>query len=141
MDLQKIEDRILFHSPYVKKVKVIMRDNYPFATIYPNFEALKEANIINIESEIRWYGIELYNMEVDDSKKIRGYEIIAEITVVLDEPDDEVYRVLKLYVSTLTQEKISLYSHIELDLGLDSLDYVELFIFVEKSFGVEIDEV
>ncbi|MCD4668115.1 MAG: glycerol acyltransferase, partial [Sulfurimonas sp.] len=60
MDLKKIEARILFHSPYVKKVKVIMRKNYPFAIIYPNFEVLKEANIINIESEIRWYGVELY---------------------------------------------------------------------------------
>lgn len=141
MDLQKIEDRILFHSSYVKKVKVVMRDNYPFATIYPNFEALKEANIINIESEIRWYGVELYNMEVDDVQKIHGYEIISDEIVVLEEPDDEVFRVLKSYISTLTQKKISLSSHIELDLGLDSLAYVELFIFVEKSFGVEIDEV
>ncbi|MEA3330593.1 MAG: 1-acyl-sn-glycerol-3-phosphate acyltransferase, partial [Campylobacterota bacterium] len=125
----------------MKKVKVVMRDNYPFATIYPNFEALKEANIINIESEIRWYGVELYNMEVDDVQKIHGYEIISDEIVVLEEPDDEVFRVLKSYISTLTQKKISLSSHIELDLGLDSLAYVELFIFVEKSFGVEIDEV
>lgn len=140
MDLKTIEDKILFHSPYVKKVKVIERNGYPFATIYPNFELLKEANIINIESQIRWYGVELYNMEVDDAQKIHGYEIISDETVVLQEPDDEVFRVLKSYISTLTQEKISLSSHIELDLGLDSLDYVELFIFVDKSFGVEIDE-
>ena len=32
-------------------------------------------NIINIESEIRWYGVELYNMEVGESQKVRGYKI------------------------------------------------------------------
>lgn len=31
-------------------------------------------------------------------------------------------------------------SHLELDLGLDSLDYVELFVFIEHSYGVRIDE-
>ncbi len=140
MDLKKIEDRILFHSAYVKKVEVIMRNNSPYAVIYPNFEVLQDKNIINIESEIRWYGVELYNMEVDEAQKIRGYEIVSDEIVVLQEPNDETYRVLKSYMATLTQVKICPSSHIELDLGLDSLDYVELFIFLDKSFGIEIDE-
>jgi len=61
MDLKEIEDIILSRCPYIRKIKVIMKNNYPYAHIYPNFEVLKEANIINIENEIRWYGIELYN--------------------------------------------------------------------------------
>lgn len=140
MNLKNIEDRILFHCAYVKKVKVTMRNNYPYAIITPNFETLKEKNIINIESEIRWYGVELYNMEVDDSQKILGYEIVSDETVAIDEPDDEIYKVLKAYISTHTQDNISPSSHIELDLGYDSLDYVELFIFIENSFGIKIDE-
>ena len=144
MDLKKIEARILFHSPYVKKVKVIMRKNYPFAIIYPNFEVLKEANIINIESEIRWYGVELYNMEVEDiAQKVHGYEIIShEIDSTEDfKPNDELYLSLESYISTLSDEPIHFSSHLELDLGLDSIDYVELFIFIEESFGVFVDEV
>lgn len=140
MDLKKIEDKISSFSPFVKDIRVVMRDNYPYAIIYPDFEALQEAKIINIENELRWYAVELYNMEVDDAYKVHGYEIVHEKLLLEDEPDDEVYRVLKSYLSSVTKEEILPASHLELDLGLDSLDYVELFIFVEKSFGVEIDE-
>ena len=140
MDLKKIEDRISSLSPFVKEIKVVMQDGYPYAIISPDFEALQEAKIINIENIIRWYGVELYNMEVDDAGKVEGYEIVTNEVVLKDEPDDEVYRVLKLYIETLTKEEIFPSSHVELQLGLDSLDYVELFIFVEKSFGVVIDE-
>lgn len=140
MDLKKIEDKISSFSPFVKDIRVVMRDNFPFAIIYPDFEALQEAKIINIENELRWYGVELYNMEVDDAYKVHGYEIVHEKLPTEEEPDDEVYRVLKSYLSSVTKAEILPASHLELDLGLDSLDYVELFIFVEKSFGVEIDE-
>ena len=79
-------------------------------------------------------------MEVDDPYKVHGYEIVHEKLLSEEEPDDEVYKVLKSYLSSVKKEEILPASHLELDLGLDSLDYVELFIFVEKSFGVEIDE-
>ena len=140
MDLQKIEKKILSLSPYVKAVEAIFREDYPYVIIHPNFEALKAAKITNIESMIRWYGIELYNLEVDDVQKIHGYEIVCDNELMEDEPSDEVYKVLKSYVSTLTEKKIFPSSHFELQLGLDSLDYVELFIFIEQSFGVVIDE-
>lgn len=140
MDLKKIEDRISALSPFVKDIKVVMRGSYPYAIISPDFEALQDAKIINIESQIRWYGVELYNLEVDDAHKLHGYEILSDELVAYDEPNDEIYRILKSYIATLTKEKISPSSHVELHLGLDSLDYVELFIFIEKSFGVVIDE-
>jgi long-chain acyl-CoA synthetase len=143
-----------------------MHENAPYAFIYPDFEALKRAHIINIEEEIRWYAVELYNMEVEESRKVRGYTVfinrlpktksgefdisklveqidIKEKPEVIreDEPNDELYEILTSYISTISQNRILFSSHLELDLGLDSLDYVELFIFVEKSFGVVIDEI
>jgi len=141
IDLENIKDRILFHSEYVKSVDMVMRDGYPHAIIYPNFKTLQEKNIINIESEIRWYGVELYNMEVEQNHKIRSYEIVSDELEAMDEPKDEVYATLKNYISKVTKETIHPSSHLELDLGFDSLDYVELFIFIQQSFGVEIDEV
>lgn len=140
MNLKKIEEIVLSHSKYIKKVEVIIKDGFPYALIHPNYETLKEAKIINIEEEIRWYGVELYNMEVDEAHKIKAYEILVDEVSSDYEPDDEVYRILKSYLLTLTKEKIFPSSHLELHLGLDSLDYVELFIFIEKSFGVKIDE-
>ncbi|MBU0719929.1 1-acyl-sn-glycerol-3-phosphate acyltransferase [bacterium] len=143
MNLKKIEERVLELCPYVKEIEVVLQDDAPFARIRPNFEALKSAHIINIESEIRWYGIELYNMEVKDFEKIKGYELFSQERTPqqeIPEPEDELYQILKSFVSALSDAQVSASAHLELDLGLDSLDYVELFTFVEESFGVPMDE-
>ncbi len=165
MDLEKIKNRVLSLTRYIKDIAIIEHNHHPFALIYPNFEALKEAKIINIQEELRWYAIELYNMEVEEAQKIKGYKILraplpktasnrvdlAAIEELLnsknmseisdeDEPDDEIYATLKSYISTITKSKIVPSSHLELDLGFDSLNYVELFVFIEQSFGVKIDE-
>ena len=143
MDIDVIQKRLLTLSSFIEKAEVLKRDNGYYAYIYPNFQTLKNANIINIESEIRWYGVELYNMEVDDAHKVLGYEIVSPKVDVVDsgEIDDELYLSLTSFISTLSGEEIHLTSHLELDLGLDSLDYVELFVFLEESFGVIITEV
>ncbi|WP_373036770.1 1-acyl-sn-glycerol-3-phosphate acyltransferase [Sulfurimonas sp.] len=165
MNFHKIEERILSLCPYIKEIVVTTYNGHPFAVIYPNFQTLKTAHIINIESEIRWYGVELYNMEVEESEKVRGYMLLTEalsktksgefdlsaiealisedktkIKISQEEPADDVYKTLKSYISTLSSATVLPSSHIELDLRLDSLNYVELFVFIENSFGVKIDE-
>ncbi len=142
MDLKEIENRILKSSSFVKEVEVVVEDGSFRALIHPNLDTLEEKNIINIESEIRWYAIELYNMEVSKENRITSYKILyskhsQEVEI---EPKDEIYSILKSYLSTLTDEEVFPSSHIELNLGLDSIEYVELFIFIENSFGVVIDE-
>lgn len=158
MDLEKIKKRVLSLSRYIKDIQIIKHQGYPFAVIYPDFDALKEAKVINIKEEIRWYAVELYNMEAEESQKIKEYIILKEPlqrdlfgnldlslakkfeTAVEDEPRDEIYIALKEYLSTLSNSKVFYSSHLELDLGLDSLKYVELFVYIEESFGVKIDE-
>jgi long-chain acyl-CoA synthetase len=167
MNLHDIQERILILCPFVKEIVVTIHNGHPFALIYPNFQTLKSSYIINIESEIRWYGVELYNMEVKESEKVRGYLIskyplpktdsgefdtadIEDIilnqdtkntkNITTDEPSDNLYQTIKLQLSTLSTETITPSSHLELDLRLDSLDYVELFVFIEHSYGVKIDE-
>lgn len=145
MDLKKIQEAVLSHTRYIKDISVVMHDGYPFAIVYPDFDALKEAKIINIKEEIRWYAIELYNMKAPQPQKIKGFKIITDklakcASNELHEPDDEVYRVLKSYIESLTTKRVSLSCHLELDLELDSLNYVELFVFIEESLGVKMDE-
>jgi len=159
-----IEKRLLLLCKYIKEVVVLEYKNSSYLCIYPNFQELEKAKIINIENEIRWYGLELYNIEVGDDKRLDNYKIFtaplprtslgeydrelllklmdADKLMELDakEPSDVVYKKLKSYLSSFTTMEIVPSSHIELDLGLDSLDYVELFIFVQSSFGVVIDE-
>ncbi|PNV82189.1 MAG: glycerol acyltransferase [Sulfurimonas sp.] len=155
MDLKKIEEKVLSYSHFVKEIAVIIHKEHPFAFIYPDFEALKEAKIINIKEEIRWYAVELYNMKAKESEKIKGFKILtaplgSNIPQELIkkekqaaheiEPNDEVYRVLKSYIATMTEKEILPSSHLELDLELDSLNYVKLFVFIERSFGVKMEE-
>ena len=51
MNLHAIEEKISLLCPYVKEIVVTIHNGHPFALIYPNFQTLKSANIINIESE------------------------------------------------------------------------------------------
>ena len=164
VDLSKIETALLKCSAFIKEAAVIIREGRPFAVIYPDFELLKKADVINIEEEIKWYGVELYNIDAQEDEKIRGYRIVThplaktpaeewdkravlqQITQVEEaegvesEPDDEIYRKLKKYLSSVSDHPVYPSSHLELDLGLDSLEYVMLFVFIEKSFGLHLDE-
>ena len=137
-----IEDKILAISPLVKKVEVSRNEKGLHAILYPDFEELKVSNIINIESELRWYSIEVYNFSVKDEDRIITYEIVSTTKKLEDELDidSEDYATLKAFLVDLSNTDVYLHSHLELDLGLDSIDYVELFIFMEQSFGVIIDE-
>jgi len=141
MDFKNIEKKVLSLCPYIKDISVEKKDGRLFANIVPNFETLEAANIINIESEIRWYGVELYNLQAEESQKILAYKILREPQEDREsEPDDEIYQSLKSFLYEMSQKKVTQGSHLELDLGLDSLDYVELFVFIELSYGIHIDE-
>ncbi len=56
------------------------------------------------------------------------------------EPNTNEYKDLKSYLEETSKKWVYPDSHIELDLGLDSLDIVELFAYLNTKFGVNIDE-
>ncbi|UFH58471.1 1-acyl-sn-glycerol-3-phosphate acyltransferase [Sulfurovum mangrovi] len=165
IDLSRIEQTIMKISKFVKEVAVFIHKGQLFAAIYPDLEEAKRRNLIRIENEIRWYAVELYNIKAESGRKIKGYQIVrsplpkknngeinrSELESFLreqrsqereseKEPEDEVYQTIKRFLSTLTAEPILPSSHLELDLHLDSLNYIELFSFIDKSFGVTVDE-
>jgi long-chain acyl-CoA synthetase len=137
--------RLLALSPFVREAKVSLKNGVPHADIYPNFEALKSAHVVNIESKIRWYAVELFIMEVEEAQKIQSYTIhknpLSQNESKTQEPKDALYKTLQSFLFGMCNCEVLPSSHLELDLGLDSLNYVELFIFAEQSFGVHIDEV
>ncbi|MEA3419016.1 MAG: 1-acyl-sn-glycerol-3-phosphate acyltransferase [Campylobacterota bacterium] len=149
--LAEIEKQVLYLSPFIKEISVQKRDEEIIALIYPDFDALKKHQIINIESKIKWYAVELYNLDPIDGIKLDGYRIVQvplatekageeKEKVCINEPRGEVYGQIKSYLQGVASQAVFPTSHLELDLGLDSLDYVMLFVFIEKSFGVHIDE-
>lgn len=134
MQLEEIEQKVRSLSPFVKEIKIRPISGALFASVIPDLTALKEAKIVNIEEEIRWYAIELYNLLAKEDEKIQGYEIISPQSSFHKEPADPFYETLKRFLATKSSKEISFTSHIELDLGLDSLDYVELFSLCRAKF-------
>ncbi len=56
------------------------------------------------------------------------------------EPDSEEYREIKEFLEALTKAPVHPAAHIEADLALDSLDRVSFLVFLQKTFGVEVNE-
>jgi len=113
IDTDEIAKALLSTSKYIKEAEVVLKNGEPFAVMYPDFELLKDAGIVNIEEELEWYGVELYNIDAQQGKKIKGYEIVtrplslqaakaAGLEKHESEPDDEVYRILKKYLHRKT---------------------------------------
>ena len=60
----------------------------------------------------------------------------TEITQI-EEPKYEEYTFIKDYLMKVKNRPVSPTAHIELDLGMDSLDMVELLTYLESNFGVK----
>lgn len=137
-----LQKKILSTTTLLKNIEITNSRNGLNAKLYPDFEELKKLRIINIESELRWYVVEAYNLTAKNEDKIISYEIVSIQYAVKSDGgiDNEIYQKTKTFLADLSAKDVYLHSHLELDLGLDSIDYVELFIFIEESFGVVIDE-
>lgn len=69
--------------------------------------------------------------------QIRNYS--AKEPLTLKQIEQRIILVLNLY-DKIDPEKLKLESHFMKDLGLDSLDHVEIIMAVEDEFGFEIPE-
>lgn len=58
----------------------------------------------------------------------------------MSEPDSEVYRELKKVLAGQVTMPVSADSHMEMDLGLDSLGKISMQCYVRENFGVEVSE-
>ncbi|WP_297493170.1 AMP-binding protein [Persephonella sp.] len=160
---EEIEQKLLKKSELVKEVAVILENGRLTAIIYPDFDLISEKGIVNIQETIKWNVIDPVNRELPDYKRISGIIIVrkelpktrlgkvrrflldqflkeTEKPKIVKEPDYEEYRTLKDYLKTVTKREIYPYQHIEIDLGLDSLEKVELLSFIENSFGIKLTE-
>jgi len=160
---EEIENIILKNFDIVKEIAVIQKDNQLFAIIYPDFEVVKKRNIVNLEETIKWNVIDKYNQTAVSYKKIGGFKIVntelpktrlgkirrfmlsqflekQEKPAVKEEPKTQTYSILKEYLEKYTNLSVYPDSHIDIDLGLDSLGKIEFLTFIESTFGIKLDE-
>jgi len=70
---------------------------------------------------------------------ITSHRCYSHVPLTLDMVKDRVLLVLRLY-DKINPEKLSMESHFMNDLGLDSLDHVEVIMAMEDEFGFEIPD-
>lgn len=148
----------------IEEVAVLEHDKVLKAIILPNFKKIAEMKIQNIQETIKWTIIDKYNTHAPKYKKILSLKLIKNelpktklgklrrfmlkdifIEEKLEkkdivEPNFEEYKILKKYLHDTVETSVYPDSHIELDLGFDSLELVELNAFINQNFGVNIDE-
>ncbi len=161
---EEIESTILNEYPYVKEIGIIQQEGQLFAIIYPDFNLLQKDQIVNIQETFKWAVIDKYNRSVSPYKKIFNFTIVHSelprtrlgkikrftLSELLKKekkekssveiPDYQEYKLLEEYLQGVVKKEILPDEHVELDLGLDSLDKVELQAHIEKMFGINMTD-
>lgn len=166
---EEIENLILSKSKIVKEVAVIEKNGFLHAIIVPDIELSKSMGILNLREYLTWEVIDKVNRELPSYKQITDFSIQEEelpktrlgkikrfllkenkdqkVNKVESKPEismpkgilSEQESVLLEYLRKYKRD-VSPKDHIEIDLGMDSLDKVELLSFLDKTFGVKIAE-
>ncbi|WP_047381959.1 AMP-binding protein [Cetobacterium sp. ZWU0022] len=160
----EIEQWIMSNTDLIEEMVVTEYNALLTAVVYPNFAKVKEHRVTNIAETLKNEVIDKYNGTAPNYKKILDLKIVQQelpktkigkirrfmVTDLLEgkveiekeenAPTFEEYVVISEYLSNLKSKKVTSKAHLELDLGLDSLDLVEFMAFVQSSFGVNLTE-
>jgi long-chain acyl-CoA synthetase len=159
-----IEDLLMKKTTIIQEVAVTEYKNHLVAIIYPNLIEAKRQNVLDIKETLKWDVIDPYNAEAPNYKKILDLKIVNEelpktklgklrrfmlndlledkkrVVEEVEEPTFKEYDILKEYIQKLKGVTPKPKDHFELDLGMDSLDIVELLSFIGNSFDIIIME-
>jgi len=164
IDPEKLENKVIEKSKrLIKELGVFGHNDKLVAIIVPDLLECRKQGITNIKAYIKNI-VEDYNLTVHNYEKILDYKLYEEElpktrvgklrrfmlpelylkTNVkkkkVEEPDNEVYKLLKDYIKKLKGIEAQPEENLELEIGMDSLDIVEFFAYVENSFGIQLDE-
>ena len=160
----EIEQDIERSDTLIKEIAVIAKNGVLCAIIRPDEKVLAERQIPNLEEFIRWEIIDKYNSTASHHKKILDFVLTNqplprtrldkiqrfkledflqhkdEKRAESDVPETKEYEKIAGYIRKTTEKDVFPDDHIEIDLGLDSLDKIELASFINSDFGIKITE-
>ena len=164
IDPEKLENKVIEKSKrLIKELGVFGHNDKLVAIIVPDLLECRKQGITNIKAYVKNI-VEDYNLTVHNYEKILDYKLYEEElpktrvgklrrfmlpevylkTNVkkkkVEEPDNEVYKLLKDYIKKLKGIEAQPEENLELEIGMDSLDIVEFFAYIENSFGIQLDE-
>ncbi len=153
-------EEFLLASPMVRDCGVFAHNDSLQLIVVPEMEAFEGLQPQAIEEKIRTELIEDFNKSVSDYKKIMRFYVandelprtrlgklqrfkLAELAVEqvdetpsAEEINDPVFQIIANYIEKEKGRRPQAYHHIEIDLGLDSLDKVSFQAWLQQTFGV-----
>lgn len=165
-NVNPVELEIDFEKSFdvVKEAGIFLHNNHLHIAILPNTDALAELNVEDIDAYFKKEIIPVFNTRQSPYKRIMKFAIVnselprtrlgkiqrfklaehAERASAKKETFEfqptEYYLAVKSFIETQIDFDIKPNHHVDLDLGLDSLSKISLISFIEKSFGVKLDE-
>ncbi len=161
---EEVEDKILSMSEVITEIGVFEKSDLLHAVIYPDYQKAKQLGIENVEEMIKWEVIDKYNQSVTPYKKVMKFSLIKEplprtrllklkrfllprLEMIseekvenINEPVFQEYVLIKEFLQQQKEITIRSSDHLEIDLGLDSLDKVNLGVYLESNFGIKYTE-
>lgn len=159
-----IEMWMLANSDLIQEIAITEHNSLLTAVIFPNFQKMQEEGVTNITETLKWGVIDKYNHSAPSYKKILDVKVVREelpktrigkikrfmlkdlIEGITTEKKDVVepifdeYVAIKEFLVNLKSKEIISTAHLELDLGLDSLDITELLAYLQHSFGIKAEQ-
>lgn len=161
---EEIESKLASMSDLINEVGVFEKNDMLHAVIYPEYQKSKQREIENLDEYLMWNVIDNYNQSVTPYKKVMKFSLIKEplprtrlsklkrfLLPELEshfskkkksvpEPEFREYQLIKEFIQSNKDVTVHPSDHLEIDLGLDSLDKVNLIVYLESTFGITLQE-
>lgn len=161
---EEIENKIQSMTEVITEIGVFEKSDMLHAVIYPDYQKAKQLGIENVEEMLKWQVIDKYNQSVTPYKKVMKFSLIKEPLPrtrllklkrfllpqleqiskerleSITEPTFQEYTLLKEFLQQQKETTVHPSDHLEIDLGLDSLDKVNLGVYLESNFGIKYTE-
>ena len=159
----EVEEKLQKFDTLIKEAGVYLENDMLKAIIVPA-AGIRLAPGETIEHKIKWEVMDAYNKNVSPYKKVMQFTVIRgelprtrlgklrrfQLPALAkapsskkEEPDKELslkeYKILKEYIEQEKNITVKPTDHIEMDLGMDSLDKVSFQFFIQSTFGVNMD--
>ncbi|WP_028583795.1 AMP-binding protein [Desulfogranum mediterraneum] len=159
-----LEQQLEAGSEFILEAGVFLDQELLQAIIRPDLRLLRENNIAEIDTYFRTSILEPFNQRLPPYQRILKFSLVdGELPktrlsklqrFLLPElarkqqqqkkqghpPELAEYPIIREYIESLSTQPIHPDDHLELDIGLDSLDKISLLTFIKNSFGLVIAE-
>ncbi|MCU0370970.1 MAG: AMP-binding protein, partial [Bacteroidales bacterium] len=161
----ELESRLEKSIPGVKEAGVFLYHDNLHAVILPDYNFLEAGGVENPEQYFREQVMPGFNRELTSYKRIMQFTLVKEelprtrlgkiqrfklqdligVKAAKDQKSyagavSEEYLAVKSFIESQVDMTVSPDDHLEFDIALDSLGKLSLIDFIEKTFGVKIEE-